>query len=102
MIEPHAARHTTHALSRQPLKLKQWQLFSDGHFSHTIIAWGLVISSLTPFTALACTPNFIKKERCCGCVPTSSHQAIVEEIGSATTSVICVVVIDRQRHLWIE
>jgi hypothetical protein len=105
MIEPHAARHTTHALSQQPLKLKQWHLlhlFSYGHFSHTIIAWSLVISSLTPFAALACTPNFIKKERCCGCVPTSSHQAIVEESGSAATSVVCVVVSDRQRHLWIE
>jgi hypothetical protein len=69
-------RHTTHALSQQPLKLTQWHLFSHGHFSHTIIAWGLVISPWTPFAALACTPNFIKNERCCGCAPTSSHQAI--------------------------
>jgi hypothetical protein len=77
MIEPHAARHATHALSQQPLKLTQWHLFSDGHFSHTIIAWGLVISPCAPFTALACTPNFIKQKMLWMCAnqhPSSNHK----------------------------
>jgi hypothetical protein len=56
----------THRTSHHPrtfltaIEFTQWHLFSDGHFSHTIIACGLVISPLTPFAALACTPKFNK------------------------------------------
>jgi hypothetical protein len=66
------------------LKLTQWHLFSNGHFSHTIVAWGLVISTLTPFAALACTPKFNKtKDDADVCQPAAIKQlqTLGESIG---------------------